>query len=84
MALASRQKYQRKPLTLNLNLGKNYVEQVREHRVLGVVTDDELKWQPQIVFKNNYPRTYFCVANPHTTWTVTPVKYFSKRIYFHT
>ena len=46
MALASRQKYQRKPLTLNLNLGKNYVEQVREHRVLGVVIGDQLKLQP--------------------------------------
>ena len=33
---------------LNLTLGTNIIEQVREHRVLGVTTDEELKWQLQI------------------------------------
>ena len=48
MALASRQKYQLKPLILNLTLGTNIIEQVREHRVLGITIDEELKWQPHI------------------------------------
>ena len=48
MALASRQKYQLKPLILNLTLGTNIIEQVREHRVLGITVDEELKWQPHI------------------------------------
>ena len=36
MALASRQKHQLKPLILNLTLGTNIIEQVREHRFLGL------------------------------------------------
>ena len=31
-----------------LTLGKNPVEQVHEHWVLGVITDEELKWQCRI------------------------------------
>ena len=45
MVLTTRQKHQSRPLTLNLTLGKSPVQQVREHRVLGVITDEELKWQ---------------------------------------
>ena len=75
--LALRQKRQFKPLKLNATLGKNPVEQVGEHRVLSVVIDDELKWQPQL-------ETYFCLTISNTTWTVTPVKYFSTRICSHT
>ena len=48
MVLASRQKHQLKPLILNLTLGTNITEQVREHRVLGITIDKELKWQPLI------------------------------------
>ena len=46
--LASRQKHQRKPLMLKLTLGASLIEQVREHRVLGVRLDEELKWQSHI------------------------------------
>ena len=46
--LTTRQKHQRRSLTLNLTLGKNPVQQVREHRVLGVIIDEELKWQSHI------------------------------------
>ena len=58
MVLTTRQKHQRRPLTLNLSLGKKPVQQVREHRVLGVIIDEELKWQSHIdnmckhLFKN--------------------------------
>ena len=48
LVLASRQKHQLKPLILNLTLGTNKIEQVREHRVLGITNDEELKWQPHI------------------------------------
>ena len=48
MVLASRQKHQLKPLILNLTLGTNITKQVREHRVLGITIDEELKWQPHI------------------------------------
>ena len=47
MVLTTKQKHQRRPLTLNLTLGekKRPVQQVREHRVLGVMIDEELMWQ---------------------------------------
>ena len=37
MVLTSRQKHQRRPLTFNLTLEKGPVQQVRKHRVLGVM-----------------------------------------------
>ena len=48
MVVAVRQKHQLKPLMLKLTLGTEIVEQVREHRVLGVTLDEELKWQSHI------------------------------------
>ena len=48
MVLTTRQIHQRRPLTLNLTLRKTRVQQVREHRVLGVIIDEELKWQSHI------------------------------------
>ena len=40
MVLASSEKYQLKPLILNLTLGTNITEQIREHRVLGITSDE--------------------------------------------
>ena len=48
MVQTTRQKHQRRPLTRNRTLGKNPVQQVREHRLLGVIIDEELKWQSHI------------------------------------
>ena len=48
MVLTSRQKHQRIPLTLKLEVNGNVIEQVHEHRVLGVIVDEELKWQSHI------------------------------------
>ena len=48
MLIATRQRHQTKPLTLQLTLKDNAIEQVREHRVLGVIIDQELKWQAHI------------------------------------
>ena len=45
MVIASRQKHQLKPPMLKLTLGTNIIEQVCEHRVLGVTLEEELKWQ---------------------------------------
>ena len=45
MVLVSREKHQLKSLIHNLTLGTNITEQVREHRVLGITIDEELKWQ---------------------------------------
>ena len=48
MLLATRQKHQFRPLTLSLNLKDSLIEQVHEHRHLGVILDNEFSWHPQI------------------------------------
>ena len=48
MLITTRQKHQRKPQNLKLTLGSNVIEQVSKHRLLGVIVDDKLKWEPHI------------------------------------
>ncbi|WP_419626843.1 hypothetical protein, partial [Thiolapillus sp.] len=48
MVIATRQKHQLSPLQLKLTLEKTDIEQVHEHRVLGVTIDAEMKWQSQL------------------------------------
>ena len=47
MLLATRQK-QLLPLHLNLSLKDSHIEQVHEHRHLGIIIDDEFSWRPHI------------------------------------
>ena len=59
MLLTTRQKHQLRPLHLNLSLKDSHIEQVDEHRHLGVIIDDEFSWRPHIgtcktVSKNLY------------------------------
>ena len=46
--VAAIQRKQLRPLMLKLTLGTDIVEQIHEHRVLGVTLDEELKWQSHI------------------------------------
>ena len=48
MLFATRQKHQRRPLPLNLNVKDSLIEQVQEHRHLVVILDDEFSWNQQI------------------------------------
>ena len=48
MVLTTRQKHQRRPLTLNLTLGRNSVQQVGEHWVQGLIIDEQLRRQSHI------------------------------------
>ena len=48
MILTTRQKHQLAPLTLNLTINDVPIEQVREHKVLGVIIDEELSWESHI------------------------------------
>jgi hypothetical protein len=54
MLIASRQKHQRAPLSLNLSLGPDLIEQVDSHKVLGITIDDEMRWHVQV---NNVCKT---------------------------
>ena len=49
MLLTTRQKHQLRPLYLNLSLKDCHLEQVHEHRHLGVIFVDELSWRPHII-----------------------------------
>ena len=48
MVIATRQRHQLSPLTLNLSVASHPVVQVTEHRLLGVIVDSQLKWQCHI------------------------------------
>ena len=44
MVITTRQKHQRTPLLLSLSLGPQSIQQVSEHKVLGLTLDSELNW----------------------------------------
>ena len=46
MVITTRQKLQRKPLLLELSLENASIEQVNKHRLLGIIIDNNLDWQP--------------------------------------
>jgi hypothetical protein len=48
MVVTTRQKHQRQKLKLNLTIQSTVIEQVREHKVLGIILDEEMKWQSHI------------------------------------
>ena len=48
MVIATRQKHQLSPLQLKLTVEKTDIEQVHEHRVLGVTINTEMKWQSHL------------------------------------
>ena len=49
MVIATRQKHQLSPLQLKLAFEKRDIEQVHEHRVLGVTIDAKMKWQSHLI-----------------------------------
>jgi hypothetical protein len=48
MLITTRQKHQRAPLKLNLTLNNEPLHQVSEHKHLGVVIDDKLRWNAHV------------------------------------
>ena len=48
MLVTSRQKHQLTALELNLSIQDKHIQQVKEHKVLGVIIDDRLCWQNHI------------------------------------
>jgi hypothetical protein len=43
VVVTTRQKHQRQKLQLNLTIQSTLIEQVREHKVLGIILDEEMK-----------------------------------------
>lgn len=50
MLITTRQKHQLRPQPLDLMLGSAPVEQLKEHRLLGVMLDEDLSWQPHLTY----------------------------------
>ena len=48
MVITTRQKHQLDTLYLKLSVNSSRIEQVSEHRVLGIVLDQEMKWEAHI------------------------------------
>ena len=48
MIITTRQKHQRAPLKLSLSLGEKNIEQVNEHKVLGLIIDSDLSWHSHL------------------------------------
>jgi len=48
MVITTRQKHQRQNLELKLKLNFKCIEQVHEHKVLGVILDDEMNWHSHV------------------------------------
>ena len=63
MVTALRQKHQIKPLMLKLTLCTNIVEQVREHRVLAVTFDEDLKRQSHVNNVCKQLKVSFCLCH---------------------
>ena len=68
MVITSRQKHQLSPLVLNISVDEKPIHQVSEHRLLGVIIDSSLSWQPHINF--------ICKAISRNLFLLSKLKYF--------
>ena len=68
MVITSRQKHQISPLLLNISVGEMPIHQVNEHRLLGVIIDSSLCWQPHINF--------ICKVISRNLFLLSKLKYF--------
>ena len=51
--ITTRQKYQLSDLSLRLSLDGQNIENVTEHRLLGLIVDNKFRWQAQIEHMQN-------------------------------
>ena len=79
IVISTRQKHQRAPLNINLYLGTDPIEQVSSHRLLGVVIDDEMRWNLHI---NNV-----CRSVSKNLYLLSKLKYYidasAQKMFFH-
>ena len=53
MIITTRQKHQLSDLSLRLSLDVQNIENVTEHRLLGLIVDNKFRWQAQIEHMQN-------------------------------
>ena len=81
MLLTARQKHRLRPLHLNLSLKDSHIEQVPEHRHLGVIIDDEFRWPPHISTSKTVSKIVICCHSSDTLWTLLSASYFTMLIF---
>jgi len=79
MLLTTRQKKQRNPLRLQLDLSENAIEQVSEHRVLGIIIDDTFRWESHL--------NHTCKVISRNLFLLSKLKHFldtsARKLFFH-
>ena len=85
MVIATRQKLQREPLKLKLLIGQKHIDQVQQHRVLGVTLDSEFKWLPHLnnVLKSVSRNLYLLSQLRHVADTDSLLMFFYGHILPH-
>ena len=85
MVIATRQKLQRDPITLKLLIGQKQIDQVKQHRVLGVTLDSEFKWLPHLdnVLRNVSRNLYLLSQLRHVADTESLMMFFYGHILPH-
>ena len=77
MIVTTRQKHQISPLILDLKLGRDKIEQVKQHKVLGLWIDSELNWQYHITtLIKRLSRNVFLLSQLKKYTTSTNLKMF--------
>lgn len=85
MVIATRQKLQREPLQLKLLISQKQIDQVQQHRVLGVTLDSEFKWLPHLdnVLKSVSRNLYLLSQLRHVADTESLLMFFYGHILPH-
>ena len=81
--VSDRQNYQRPPLRLILDISSKTVVQVKEHRVLGITTDDEFKSQLHVSYISKTVSKYLLNVTTEAVVTVSIVRTFCPISTFH-
>ena len=83
MLLATRQRHQLRPLHLSLSLKDSHIEQVHDHRHLGVIIDDEFSWRPHITgtCKTVSKTIFICCHSSDTLWILLSASCFTMLIF---
>ena len=71
MVITTRQKYQLSDLSMRLSLDGQNIENVTEHRLLGLIVDNKFRWQAQIehICKSMSKKLFFLNCNISSTST---------------
>ena len=85
MTIATRQKHQLLPLSLDLLLHGVKVEQVAEHRLLGIIIDNKLRWDTHTdtLCKTLFKRVFFLSKLKYIVDTDTLKLFFNAHVKSH-